>query len=101
MEVSNQNPFESIASSSFVEVTTPCPLLLCLVGDQSVWQRATTPLLHAVPRSPPPLTLAGAVFPGQAYVASASPAAIICAAGPPELLSVPPSRRPGGPRRCS
>ncbi|KAK9094985.1 hypothetical protein Scep_026454 [Stephania cephalantha] len=34
---------QSIASSSFVEVTPHCPLLLCLVGDRSVRRRATAP----------------------------------------------------------
>ncbi|KAK9112094.1 hypothetical protein Scep_019613 [Stephania cephalantha] len=39
---------QSIASSRFVDVTTQCPLLLCLIGDQSVRQRATASLLCAV-----------------------------------------------------
>ncbi|KAK9125795.1 hypothetical protein Scep_014641 [Stephania cephalantha] len=41
---------QSFASSSFVEVTPPCSLLLCLLGDRSVRQRATAPLLHVVHR---------------------------------------------------
>ncbi|KAK9112614.1 hypothetical protein Scep_020133 [Stephania cephalantha] len=45
---------QPIASSSFVEVTTPYPLLLCLIGDQSVRQCATASLLHAVPAPLPP-----------------------------------------------
>ncbi|KAK9105390.1 hypothetical protein Scep_022234 [Stephania cephalantha] len=39
---------QPIMSSSFVEVTTPCPLLLCLIGDQFVRLRATAPLPHTV-----------------------------------------------------
>ncbi|KAK9126432.1 hypothetical protein Scep_015278 [Stephania cephalantha] len=50
---------QSFASSSFVEVTPPSPLLLCFVGDRSVRQRATALLLHVVHRaaaaSPGPL----------------------------------------------
>ncbi|KAK9088939.1 hypothetical protein Scep_028021 [Stephania cephalantha] len=73
---------QSIASSSFVEVTPHCPLLLCLVGDRSVRQRATAPLLHAVHR----------------VVAITA-----AAADPPLLLAgvTAPRRRPGGPLRCS
>ncbi|KAK9112273.1 hypothetical protein Scep_019792 [Stephania cephalantha] len=61
---------QSIASSSFVEVMPHCPLLLCLVGDRSVRQRATPSLLHAVPHayallatSESPLLLAGVLTP--------------------------------------
>ncbi|KAK9151426.1 hypothetical protein Syun_009735 [Stephania yunnanensis] len=42
---------QSIASSSFVEVTPPCPLLLCLAGDRSVRQRAIALLLRLVHRA--------------------------------------------------
>ncbi|KAK9143385.1 hypothetical protein Syun_012785 [Stephania yunnanensis] len=42
---------QPIASSSFVDVTPHCLLLLCLVGDRSVWQHATAPLLHAILRA--------------------------------------------------
>ncbi|KAK9094180.1 hypothetical protein Scep_025649 [Stephania cephalantha] len=51
---------QSIASSSFVEVTPPCPLLLCLVGDRSVRQRATASLLHVVHRAAAALDAAAA-----------------------------------------
>ncbi|KAK9082422.1 hypothetical protein Syun_031164 [Stephania yunnanensis] len=52
-----------------------CPLLLCLVGDRSVRQRATAPLLHVVHR-------AAADFAGAA----------ICA--PPPIARALPSRPP-------
>ncbi|KAK9106984.1 hypothetical protein Syun_022995 [Stephania yunnanensis] len=42
---------QSIMSSSFVEVTSHCPLLLCLVRDRPVRQRATALLLNAVHRA--------------------------------------------------
>ncbi|KAK9100191.1 hypothetical protein Scep_023621 [Stephania cephalantha] len=39
---------QSIAKKSFVEVMPRCPLLFCLVGDRSVRQSATAPLLDVV-----------------------------------------------------
>ncbi|KAK9157603.1 hypothetical protein Scep_004177 [Stephania cephalantha] len=51
---------QSIAKKSFVEVMPRCPLLLCLVGDRSVRQRATAPLLHAVHRAAADVDVAAA-----------------------------------------
>ncbi|KAK9157597.1 hypothetical protein Scep_004171 [Stephania cephalantha] len=89
---------QSVASSSFVEVTPYCPLLLCLVGDRSVRQCATAPLLHAVHRAAAvadlSLILAGVTAPrqrpgGPCRRSSSSPTAAP-PLSPPLLLAVCP-----------
>ncbi|KAK9167303.1 hypothetical protein Scep_002494 [Stephania cephalantha] len=81
---------QSIVSSSFVEVTPHCPLLLCLVGDRSVRQRVTAPLLHAAAAAiaDSSLLLAGVTAPRRRLVVIFPIAAP--PPGPPLLLAVLP-----------
>ncbi|KAK9157077.1 hypothetical protein Scep_003651 [Stephania cephalantha] len=89
---------QPIASSSFVEVTTPCPRLLSCRGSIGPTTRHRAVAPSRFPSPPPVLVVAATVALSSLSLSSSS---LFAALSRRIAGAAPPLRRPGGPRRCS